>query len=44
MGHSCNESTSLTREVEIVTQPESTISNAMSHSGANLAADSSMKV
>ena len=44
MGHSCNESTSLTREVEIVTQSESTISNAMSHSGADLATDSSMTV
>ena len=44
MGHSCNESTSLTREVEIVMQSESTISNAMSHSGADPATNSSMTV
>ena len=45
MGHLCNESTSLTREVEIVmTQSENTISNAMSHSGADPATNSSMTV
>ena len=44
MGHSCNESTSLTREVEIVMQSESTISSAMSHSGADPATNSSMTV
>ena len=44
MGHSCNESTSLTIEVEIMTQSESTISNAMSHSGADPATNSSMTV
>ena len=44
MGHSSNESTSLTREVEIVTQSESTISNAMSHSGADPVTNSSMIV
>ena len=44
MGHSCNESTSLTREVEIVTQSENTISNAMPHSGADPATNSSMTV
>ena len=44
MGHSYNESTSLTREVEIVMQSEGTISNAMSHSGADPATNSSMTV
>ena len=44
MGHSSNESTSLTREVEIVTQSESTISNAMSDPSADLGTDSRMTV